>query len=212
MGIILGIKEDRVAQFNGWMIFVAEGRGDNVYNLVTIHSRDNNMYHAVPAEDGYNAAGRLENYYNSLEEWIDHGAVKNEKRSLVTTQYNVVDVEFVERVTQFNSIFNYVREAPDTEDIKVQTVNNTGDDTKFFTYSKVALDSGDTKTGGASCAFHNFWENWSNPGGSGEENAYATQFGLTADSGILPQTAMASIDYLPGPYHLEYRRSRTDKY
>jgi len=196
-------KGGRAAQFTGYLILVAEGRGDNVYNLVTKNSRDTNMYHAVPAEDGYNAGDFLDNYYNSLEEWIAHGAVKNEKRALVTTQYNVVDVEFVDRVTQFNSIFNYVREAPDTEDIKVQTVGNTGDDTKFFTYSKIALDSGDAKTGGASCAFHNFWENWSNPGGSGEENAYGTQFGLTTDGGILPQTAMASIDYLPSPYQLD---------
>lgn len=198
-------KGGKIAQLTSWAVLVGEDnkRGDNIYNLVTTAGRFDGRYHAVPAENGYNAGNFLEDLFYSLDTWIGGGAVKNEKRAMVTTQYDVVDVEFVERVTQFNSIFNYVREAPDTEDIKVQDVGSTGDSLNFFTYSKVALDSGDTKTGGASCAFHNFWENWSNPAGSGDVNSYSTQFGTSEDGCILPQTAMASIDYLPGPYHLD---------
>ena len=136
----------------------------------------------------------------SINTYIAWGATAQEALNIYQNQYNVVDTEFVDRVTQFNSIFNYVREAPDAEDIKVQTVGSGGDDTKFFTYSKVGLDAGDKLTGGASASFINFWENWSGTVGS---TPYSSMYGVAASGGILPQTCMASIDYLPQVLQLD---------
>ena len=97
-----------------------------------------------------------------IETWVNYGATQAlGTNTMVATQYDITDIDFVDRVTQFNSIFNFVRESPDAEDIKVQTVGETGDTTKFYTYSRVGLQSSDKLTGGGSAQFTNFWENYS---------------------------------------------------
>lgn len=113
--------------------------------------------------------------------------------------FDIYDTQFSGRVTQMNSIFNYVKESPDAEDIKVQTVGTTGDDDKFYTYSRLAFNSTDKLTGGASAHFKNFWENY-----SGSSNRYAKYFGTNEKGAPYPQAVMACIDYFPQPVPLDF--------
>ena len=113
--------------------------------------------------------------------------------------FDIYDTEFTGKVTQFNSIFNYVKESPDAEDIKVQSVGTTGDDNKFYTFSRLGFNSTDKLTGGASAHFKNFWENY-----TGTSNRYAKYFGTNDKGAPYPQAVMASIDYFPQPVPLDF--------
>jgi len=115
-------------------------------------------------------------------------------------KFTIYDTEFVGRVTQFNSIFNFVKESPDAEDIKVQTVGTSGDDTKFYTFSRFMLNSTDKQTGANAGHMMQMWENY-----SGTSSKYAKYFGIgdggaTAGTGwAYPQGVNASIDFFPQP-------------
>jgi len=143
-----------------------------------------------------------------LATWIAGGAISQSVGSVKT--YNQFDTEFTDTVTQFNSIFNFVKECRDIEDIKVQTVGTSGDDQKFYTYSRIVLDSKDYETGTQSCHFMNFWENYtilySNYKIS-EEGTYPMAFGFSNTYSTprtpMPQYCVASMDHLPVPIPLD---------
>ena len=145
---------------------------------------------------------------DTLANWQAYGAYQNsDSVSYAPSRYTQYDSDFVGRVTQFNSIFNYVSEAPDIEDVKVQSVGTTGDDAKMYTESGFVINTSDKLTGAASGEMRNFYENLS---GTTADIApsYAKIFGCTpaaAASGgsAYPQTVMGSLDYLPIPYPME---------
>ena len=146
--------------------------------------------------------------------WTARGAyINTESMSRNEKTYTAYDSEFVGRVTQSNSIFNYVSEAPDIEDIKVQSVGTTGDDTKMYTEAGFTINTSDKLTGGASGHMRTLYENLS---GTSADLApeYTKVFGMTpaaAASGgtAYPQTVMGSMDYLPIPYPMEIGASGT---
>ena len=128
------------------------------------------------------------------------GWIHNAEVADAGQKFTIYDTEFVGRVTQFNSIFNFVKESPDAEDIKVQTVGTSGDDAKFYTFSRFMLNSTDKQTGANSGQMMQMWENY-----SGTASKYAKYFGhgdggATAGTGwAYPQCVNASIDFFPQP-------------
>ena len=121
------------------------------------------------------------------------------KYNSTSKTYNFYEYEFSDRVTQFNSIFNYVAESPDAEDIKVQTVGTAGDDAKFYTYSRFVLESENKMTGAGAGQMAQIWENY-----SGSDNQYAKYFRTTKAGTGLPQSVHASIDFFPQPVNLDW--------
>ena len=145
---------------------------------------------------------------NNLDVWIEYGAVqKEEVGGWTTNKYNNYDHDFVGRITQFNSIFNYVSEAPDIEDVKVQSVGTAGDDVVMYTESSFTINDQEKLTGGSSGQMRNFYENLS--GTTADLSPQytkvfgATPAGSTTGGTAVPQSVMASMDYLPLPYVLD---------
>ena len=141
----------------------------------------------------------------SLETWIARGAVPIlESGGASARTYNSYDTEFIGKVTQFNSIFNFVKEAPDVEDIKVQSVGTTGDDSKMYTMAEFVFDGKDKLTGQNAGVMRTLWENVSGTVGTDFSVNYANYFGASGTYNFpLPQSVMASIDYLPISVQLE---------
>jgi len=151
--------------------------------------------------DSNDAWATQSKYKLSEANLVNEGAVlysSNEASQQISQTYDVYNYEFTNRINQFNSIFNYVRESPDVEDIKVQTVGTAGDDDKFYTYSRFVLESEDKLSGGGAGQMLNFWENY-----SGTNTNYAKFFGTTESGSVRPQSIMACIDYFPAPVPLD---------
>ena len=68
---------------------------------------------------------------------------------------------FINAVTPANSIFNSIHKEPSVYDIKVQTLEDVGQDQFAFTMNNFDLTSDDELTGGQSARMHLFWENFS---------------------------------------------------
>jgi len=152
----------------------------------------------------------------TLSNWKAAGAYPNNNSTQMTPPktYTSYDTDFVGKITQFNSIFNYVSEAMDIEDIKVQTVGDTGDGSKMYTESAFNITTADKLNGSSAGEMRNLYENLSGTALDGAEPSYAKVFGSTpgaASSGSspYPQTVMASMDYLPRPAALEIGASGT---
>ena len=141
----------------------------------------------------------------SLETWISRGAVRDSTGAGTTSKtFNSYEHEFVGRVTQFNSIFNFIKEAPDVEDIKVQSVGTTGDDSKMYTMAEFVFEDKDKLTGQNAGVMRTLWENVSGTVGTDFSTNYANYFGTSGTYNFpLPQSVMASIDYLPISVQLE---------
>jgi len=139
-------------------------------------------------------------YAMSISQILDNGGWVNPQGTakFEEAKYTIYDTEFVDRVTQFNSIFNYVNESEDAEDVKTQTIGTTGDDNKFYTYSRFLLNPSDKLTGENAGQMTNLWENY-----SGSDASYANYFGTTEAGTPLNQTVMGSIDYFPQPVNLD---------
>ena len=141
-----------------------------------------------------------------LSTWLSYGAEIRGQSSLKT--YNQFDTEFVDTVTQHNSIFTFVKESRDIEDIKVQTVGTSGDDDKFYTYSRITFNPKDKLTGANSCHMTNFWENYSGSNLSVDaDGLYPMCFGFTNTVATprtpFPQFNVAVMDHLPLPIALD---------
>jgi len=142
-----------------------------------------------------------------LSTWLKYGAEGISHTNVKT--YNQFDTEFVDTVTQHNSIFTFVRESRDIEDIKVQTVGTAGDDDKFYTYSRITLDPKEKISGENSCHMMNFWENYSGSADRkvDDDGTYPMPFGYTNTISTprtpYPQFNVAVMDHLPIPIGLD---------
>tara|TARA_Y100001963_G_scaffold96508_1_gene132896 strand:+ start:8447 stop:12838 length:4392 start_codon:yes stop_codon:yes gene_type:complete len=174
------------------------------YGIVKVNDREigpYDIYRWAPNNSENYEKWVFAGYTLSESQLIEYGAYKDESlfnREIKT--YSTFDTEFTDRVTQFNTIFNFVKEAPDSEDIKVQTIGTTGDDNKMYSTSRFMFNNGDKLTGNASGHIEQFWENY-----TGTDTNYANFFGRTYISGTsLPQTTFASIDFFPQPVDLDF--------
>jgi hypothetical protein len=116
-----------------------------------------------------------------------------------------VDETYTGRVTQWNSIFAYVQESKDIRDVKVQTIEGTGDNDKSFTESKISFTTDDSYTGGTSMRLYSLWENYSGtmvdiPDDNAVRNV-ANPYGYTLSGLAYPQTNVCQIWNIPEPMH-----------
>ena len=140
-------------------------------------------------------------------DWVWAGA--QIESAALTKTYNQFDTEFIDTLTQHNSIFTYVRESRDIEDIKVQTVGTAGDDDKFYTYSRITFDPKEKLTGENSAHFMNFWENYSGSTARSvnADGLYPMAFGYSNTAATprtpMPQFNTAVMDHFPIPVPLD---------
>ena len=199
---------EKVLQRDGPFALYKNPNFDDKYVLGAFHKQSNETtWLAFELKEKYPS--------NTLENWKAAGAYENaDSVNMSIKTYTSYDTDFVGKITQFNSIFNYVSEAMDVEDIKVQTVGTTGDETKVYTESAFNMTTADKLNGTSAGEMRNFYENLSGTALGEAEPSYAKVFGSTpgaaaSGSSPYPQTVMAAMDYLPSPAQLEIGASGT---
>jgi len=143
----------------------------------------------------------------SLDAWKDSG-ITIEQVNINKEKIMIGEETYQDRCTPLNSIFFHTYESPNIRDIKVQTIESTGDNDKTYSNTQLSFTSDDYKTGGQSLRMYSLWENYSgslaanvvnqaNPFGwvDPDDAGFTTMKGYSA----APQEVYASLSNIPQP-------------
>ena len=123
-------------------------------------------------------------------------SVHTDKRELSKEEF--VDT-YSDRVSQYNSIFNEVITSPKVYDIKVQSLETTGDTQNTFLVSNVSLTTDDVATDGGAARFHTFWENYSGSTEATFANVYLANILGSSSNHPMYQQCYGYISDIPAP-------------
>ena len=133
---------------------------------------------------------------------VNEKAVGDDVSKIIGTQ------TFVNSVTPYNSIFNNVHKEHNVYDIKVQTLEDVGQDEYTFTMNNFDLTKDDVNEDENSARMHLFWENYSGATSGGDVKDLANCYGNTGNIGIT-QTMYGAITDIPLPRKLDLLSSTT---
>ena len=123
----------------------------------------------------------------SLKIWQDEGAFVNFETVSATENIEISNKvlgaqTFTNSVTPKNSIFNFIHKEPSVYDIKVQTLEDVGQDQFAFTMNNFDITTDDSLTDGQSARMHLFWENYSGATSGDAAKSLANCYGQAGNS------------------------------
>lgn len=140
-----------------------------------------------------------------LSWWQSEVNIKSVLAGQTVTEKMVGEDTYKDSVTQFNSIFTQTMESKSARDIKVQSLEDTGDNERAYTNARIEFTSDDSMdSSGQSVRYHLFWENYSGDttGTVGTDNIFPTAnpFGFSTRGAPVSMQAVSSIDGIPMCY------------
>jgi hypothetical protein len=210
----------------------AYGASKYYYGRIKMENDDNSYYKIKPYDNGKTGmedkwridanilTGNDPEY--TLTKWIKHGAQqsysedeadftqtwrpKQLRATLGMTKEEYV-ATYVDRVSQFNSIFNSVVASPEVHDIKVQSLETSGDTDRTFTDSRMSLSTDDVATDGAAASLYTFWENYSGATANNLANFSTANIFGSSSANSMYQQVWGHIGSIPYPQQLDANRA-----
>ena len=146
-------------------------------------------------------SGNSMRWHRTLEGWNEKmGPLVTITTGSTTTENVKMQSEetFVAKANTENTIFNSNYQTNDWNDIKVQTLEGSGDDRESFAYSNAEFSTDDYVEGGQSLFFNSFWENYSGATATSDSDKIRANFPGTGSSGHnYPQEVTYAINHLP---------------
>ena len=140
----------------------------------------------------------------TLDQWRTYTGISDHWRAETREQVKMQSEEtFLAKANTENTIFNTNYETDNWNDIKVQTLEGTGDDTNSFAFSNAEFTTDDFKTGGQSMMFNSFWENYSGTSFTSAEIKKAAFPGTSSTGHNYPQEITYAINSMPEIVPLE---------
>ena len=199
--------------------FIQKG-SDGLYRISATNTDVGDDGNAIISEGAY--AKRIEPLAYPADWWIERGAffwgtqlIGGGAQGLSQTgvdSFNQFDEDYIEKCTQFNSIFSNVLFAPDVRDIKDQTLEGPGDSSRFIAYTYANIVKSDAPSDGRALRMKAFWENYSGSVNGTEEVITANPFGFSSDAsefneGPYGQSVSATIYGIPQPTPIDITTS-----